>query len=134
MNNNVAIQSNGVIAWDGTAGRLHKITDYTRFAWAFEVVTDIVTETVFKIVSAPPSAADPCVAGASSDVKAVAICTDPITPAPNAEIKIAAGTKAGTICSGTIPCYPNAFVGLAAVSGDTGNVLAVLIRTGPTRS
>jgi len=134
MNNNVAIQSNGVIAWDGTTARLHKITDYTRFAWAFEVVTDIAVEAVFKVVSAPPSSGDPCVAGASSDVKAVAICTDPVTPAPNAEMRIPVGTKAGTICSATIPCYPNAFVGLAAVSGDTADVRAVLIRTGPTRS
>ena len=133
MNNNVAIQSNGVIAWDGATGRLIKITDYTRFAWAFEIITDIAVAAVFKVQSAPPSV-DPCVAGAPTDVKAVAICTNPVTPAPNAEITFPVGTKAGTICSATIPCYPNAFVGLAAVSGNTANVRAVLIRTGPQKN
>lgn len=131
MNNNVAIQNSGAIAWNGTASFPRDIRRHTRFAWSFEVVTAIAVDAVFNIQAAPSSDADPCLPGTFVPVPEISICDLPAEPGPQATIVIPAGTPAGTICSGTIPCFPDAFVNLVPASGDTANVRAVLIRSGP---
>ena len=129
-NNNVAIQSNGTVAWNGTTAFAKDITKYTRFAWVFEVIAPLAADTIFKVQSAPPSAPDPCIPGVFTDVMVTPICAGNAVAAVG-QIVIPAGTPVGSECSGTIPCYPNKFIRLAAVSGDNADVLAVLVRTGP---
>ncbi len=133
MNHNIGIGTAGTIAWDGAAAFPADITKWNQFGWSFQVTADIAVDAVFHVQAAPPSAADKCVPGAFADVLAVAICQlrNPVLPGDVATITIPAGTKAGTECAGTIPCRPNTFVRLAAISGDTPNVKAVLLRHGP---
>ena len=131
MNHNIGIQTAGTVAWDGAAAFASDITKWNQFGWSFEVTADIVTDAVFKVQAAPPSAADKCVPGVFEDVPEIAICKEPAAAGALAQVTIPAGTKAGTECAGTIPCRPNAFVRLASVSGDTANVKAVLLRQGP---
>lgn len=133
MNNNVGIQNFGSIAWDGAAATLADISNTQRFGWCFTVTADIAVAAVFKVVSAPASAGNPCVPGASEDVMVKPICSEPGAAPTLGTFVIPAGTKAGAECSGTIPCFPNKFVGLAAVSGDTDSVLAVLVRHGSSK-
>lgn len=130
MNSNPGIQNNATIAWDGTNAFAKDITKHVHFGWAFEVTGAIATAAVFKVQSAPPSANDPCVPGAFTDVPAVGICQPPVQGAL-ATVTIPAGTPIGTVCAATVHCRPNAFVRLASVSGTTANVKAVLIRQGP---
>jgi hypothetical protein len=133
MNNNPGIQMQATTAWTGAAAVLGDITKHVNFGWQFEVTAPITVDAVFKVVSAPPSAGDPCVPGASSDVSAIAICQAPgsVPAGTLAQFTIPAGTPVGTLCSGTIPCRPNAFVGLAAVSGTVASVRAILLRQFP---
>lgn len=132
MNSNPGIQNVGTVAWSGTTAYDADIRKFVRFGWVFEVATTLVADTIFKVQAAPPSDADACAAGVFADVPEISICDKIAAPGPAAQITLPAGTPAGTICSGTIPCRPNAFVRLAAVSGNTSSVRAVLIRQGPT--
>lgn len=131
MNNNVGIQSRGLIAWNGAAAFPRKITGFTRFGFVFEVIAPLAANTIFAVEAAAPSAADVCVPGPFTRVLEVPICVAPIVPQPEARFIIPAGTAVGTICAGTIPCYPGTFIRLAAISGDIADVLAVLVLTGP---
>lgn len=132
MNNNVAIQNVGTIAWDGAAAFPADIRRFTRFAWAFEVTAAITADAVFNVESAPPSPTDNCAPGVFAPVEEVSICDIPAVPGPQATITIPAGTPVGSICSGTIPCVPNAFVRLAGAGGTVASVKGVLVRQGPT--
>lgn len=124
MNHN-DLQNTVKRAWDGTAAYPANIVEHLYFSFGFEVTAPIVTAARFKVQAAPASLADPCVPGAFVDVEAIPLCDGVALAAGTlAEIEIPAGTPAGAICSGTIPCFPNVFVRLAAVSGDTANVLA----------
>lgn len=133
MNNNPGIQMQATTAWTGAAAILGDISKHVNFGWQFEVTGVIAADAVFKVVSAPPSAGDPCAPGAVSDVLVVPICEKPGSAVPGevASIRIPAGTPVGTLCAGTIPCRPAAFVGLAAVSGTVANVRAILLRQFP---
>lgn len=131
MNSNVAIQNEGVVAWNGLASFPRDIRKHTRFAWSFEVTAAIAVDAVFNIQSAPPSDADPCVPGVFVPVPEISICDNIAVPGPQATVTIPAGTPIGTICSGTIPCRPDAFVQLTAASGTTASVTAVMVRQGP---
>lgn len=132
MNSNPAIQNQANIAWDGAAATLHDIRKHVNFGWQFEVVGAIAVDAVFKIVSAVPNAANDCVPAAGrTDVPAIARCDGALVPGEVAEVTIPAGTPVGTVCSGTVPCRPAAFLGLAAVSGTTENVRAIMLRQYP---
>ena len=130
MNSNVGIQTPGLVAWDGAASFPREIRKYTQYGFTFETTALLAADAVFKLQSAPPSAADPCVPGTFTDVLEVAICQVPATGAL-ATITIPANTPAGQMCNGTFPCYPDAFVQLVPVSGPTASVKAVLILKGP---
>lgn len=134
MNTNIAIQNVATVAWDGTTARAADIRPFTLFAWSFEVTADITTDAVFIVESADPSVADDCVPDTFSNVQDIVLCQSPgnTSTAGDATITIPAGTVAGTILGGTIHCRPAAFVRLAADSGDTANVTAVIVRHGPT--
>lgn len=131
MNNNVAAQNVGTIAWDGTTAFPGDIRKFTRFAWSFEVTAAIAADAVFNIESAPVSPTDNCAPGAFAPVEEISICDIPAVPGPQATITIPAGTPIGSICSGTIPCVPNPFVRLASGSGTVASVKGVLVRQGP---
>jgi hypothetical protein len=131
MNSNPGIQNNATVAWDGTTYFAKDISKHVHFGWSFEVIAALGADTIFKVQSAPPSAGDPCVPGAWTDVPVVPICQAPVNPAPDAEFVIPAGTPVGTVCAGTIPCRPDKFVRLQTVSGEVADVRAVLIRQGP---
>lgn len=131
MNSNVAMQNNGLLAWDGAAAYPRDIRRHIRFAWTFEVTAAIAADAVFNIEAAPVSDADPCAPGAFAPVPEVPICDIPAVPAPQAQVIIPAGTPIGTVCSGTIPCRPNAFVRLTGASGTVASVRAVMILNGP---
>lgn len=131
MNSNPGIQNVPSIAWDGTTAFAKDISKFVRFGWSFEVIAPLAADTIFKVQAAPPSAADRCLPGTFVDVEAITICQAPVAAGELAQFTLPAGTAVGTICSGTIPCRPNAFVRLAAVSGDTADVRAILLRQGP---
>lgn len=131
MNTNPGIQNNATVAWNGTTARPMDIRKYVNFGWSFEVIAALGADTVFKVQAAPPSPGDPCVPGTFADVEAITICQAPVQDGALATFTIPAGTPVGTVCAGTIPCRPGAFVRLAAVSGETADVLAVGIRQGP---
>jgi hypothetical protein len=131
MNNNVAIQNVGTVAWDGTTSYPGDIRRFTRFAWSFETTADLTADAIFNVEAAPPSPADNCLPGTFEPVEEISICDVPAIPGPQATITIPDGTLAGTVCSGTIPCVPNAFVRLTALAGQTPTIRAVLIRQGP---
>lgn len=131
MNTNVGIQNTGVIAWDGTTAFPRDIRRHVRFGFSFEVVTALTQDTVFNVLAHDPSEANDCLPGASRPVAEVPTCVGPLVPAAQATFVLPAGTPAGTICAGTIPCYPGAFVSLAAASGQTAQVKAVMILQGP---
>lgn len=132
MINNPAIQTPGVIAWDGTTARFHDVRKFNDFAFSFEVLTTLAADAVFVVQFAPESVGDPCVPGTPYDAPANAVCADGLAPGALAEVTIPSGTLAGTLCSGTVPCRPERFVGLRHVSGGA-NVRAVLVRQGPKR-
>lgn len=128
---NIGIGTTGTIAWDGTTAFPMDIRKHIRFGWSIEVTGAIAADAVFNIQSAPPSDANPCVAGTWVAVPEVSICDFPAVPGAQAKITIPAGTPVGTICSGTIPCRPNAFVRLVSSAGTTANVKVVALRQGP---
>ena len=130
VNSNIAVQTSSTIAWDGTAAFAGDLRTHTRFAWTFEVTTTLAADTVFKFQSAPADVANRCLPGAFTDVDAIPTCDNSIV-AGLATVTLPAGTLAGAVCSGTLPCRPDAFIRLAAVSGNTANVKAVLLRQGP---
>jgi len=134
LNHNVGISSNGVIALiNGVAPATPRsLKKWTRFGWVVEVHTAIATNAVFKVQFAPPSAANPCIPGVFVDALDVPICAVSPVVGALAEFTIPAGTAVGSNCAVTINCRANEFVRLVAVSGDTANVNAVLVRTGPT--
>jgi hypothetical protein len=131
MNSNVGIQNVGSVAWDGLVTRGYDIRKFVRFGWSFEVIGAIAADAIFNVEAAPPSDADPCVAGVYAAVPEVSICDRPAVPDAQAQVTIPAGTPIGTICAGTIPCRPNAFVRVNPLSGTTANVRVVLVRQGP---
>ena len=124
------IQNVPLLAWDGAAATARDITKHTRFGYTFEVKADIGTDAVFGFQAAPASAADPCAPGAFTTVEEVPICTAVAAGTP-ARLTIPAGTKAGAVCHATLPCRPNKFLRLVAVSGDTANVVGVMVLQGP---
>lgn len=131
MNHNPAIQNVPSRAWDGTLAYPADMSEFVYHAFAFEIMTDIAVDAVFKVQAAPASAGDPCVPGTFVDVDAVATCMgEVIAPGTDETIVIAAGTEAGALCSAAIPCRQK-FVRLASVSGDTDNVFAFHLRSGP---
>jgi len=135
MNLNHARQHPSRVAWDGAAPASIDIRKFNDFDWTFEVVMDLANDTIFNVMSAPPSDADPCVAGTWEPVPEVLTCLAgfgiAVFPEPQATIVLPAGTPAGSLCTATIPCRPNAFVSLAAGSGDTGSVRVTAGLHGP---
>jgi hypothetical protein len=130
IQSNIAIQTVGTVAWDGTVGASADIRKFVRFAWSFQIVTTLVADLVMGFEAAPVSAIDNCLPGTFVNVDAIASCTG-VAVAGQATVTIPAGTVAGTICSGTIPCRSGAFIRLEAVSGDATALRAVLLRQGP---
>lgn len=131
MNNNPAIQSPGVIAWDGAASTPFDVQRYNEYGFSFRVTTDVAVDAVFKLQSAPASAADVCVPDAFVDVDAFGSCQSPAEVGELAQVIIPAGTVAGTVCAASFPCRPNRFMQLVPVSGDTANVQVVAVLHGP---
>ena len=127
---NWAIQNQPRVAWTGTAARPIDIRKFVGFAFAFEVIAPLAVDTVFEIQAAPASDVDRCVPGAFEAVPEIASCADGAV-ADVSRVTIPAGTAVGSVCTGTIPCRPNAFVRLAAVSGDTADVIAAVVLSGP---
>jgi hypothetical protein len=131
MNHNNAIQNVASRAWDGTLAYPADMSEFVYHAFSFEVVTDIAVDAVFKVQSAPSSTGDPCVPGTFADIAATPTCMgEAITLGTDEEIVIPAGTEAGALCSAAIPCRQK-FVQLAPVSGDTDNLVAFHVRSGP---
>lgn len=131
VQSNVTIQNVGTIAWDGTSAFAADIRKFTRFGWSFEVTGVIAVDAVFSIEAADPDPSDNCSPDSFADVPEIALCSGGAAPGNTSEVTIPAGTPVGTICAVTIPCRPGAFVRLAAESGTTANVSAVLVRQGP---
>ena len=131
MNRNVGIQHQGLIVWDGANQYARDIRRHTDFGFVFEVRADLAADTIFKVQAHNPTVADNCVPDVPFDVLEIPICQPIVTPQPNAQIVIPAGTPVGSVCAATIPCYPAAFVSLAPVSGTTANVLGTIVLAGP---
>jgi hypothetical protein len=133
MNINVASQNNGFLAFSGAAAASPAIDirQHNNYGFTFNVTADIAVDAIFKVQAAPPSDADPCVAGTFVEVEEVPICSGPLVPAPTSQIMIPAGTKQGSVCTGTLPCKPDAFIKVLPVSGDTANVVVVAVLGGP---
>lgn len=128
---NYAIQNQPRVVWDGTTAREIDIRRHVGYAFSFEVTADLPADAVFNFVSAMPSAADPCVAGAYESVPEVATCEGVAEVGPQASVTIPAGTVAGTVCTGTLPCRNGAFLRLNAASGPTDSVLVAAVLHGP---
>lgn len=133
MNPNHGIQHSSRVAWDGTTGMPIDIRKHVGFSFSFEVTVDLVADTVFNVMAAPPSDADPCVPGAFVAVPEVLTCVADfgVQPLPQATIVLPLGTPAGSICTAALPCRPNAFVALAAAGGSTSSVRATAGLHGP---
>ena len=130
---NTAMQNTGLLAWDGAAAATIDVRKHTKFAWTFEVQADLTADTIFEVQAAPPDDTDPCIGGVPHPVDEVLTCVAPwgTVPNPLTQIVLPAGTVAGQKCSATIPCKPDAFVLLKGLSGDVGNVRAVMVLSGP---
>jgi hypothetical protein len=130
MNFLPTVQNVASMAFDGAASFPKDVTAFNNFGFSFEVTAAIAADAVFKFQSAPPSAADPCIPGAFTDVVAIARC---VTPAVGAleTITIPAGTPVGSICAGSIPCKSGKFLQIVPVSGTTASVHVVMVRQGP---
>lgn len=137
MNLNVAVQHQGIIAWSALAAPVNPgidIRQYNAFSFTFTVDSDITTEAVFEVRSAPPLPTDNCMGDVAnaSDIPVVAFCsTNGEIAAPKSQIIFPVGTLKGSVCAAAIPCRPDAFVKLFAVSGDTGKITAVAVLSGP---
>lgn len=133
MNRNVGIQNQGLVAWPGGTGpgTPRDIRRHTDFGFVFEVTAALAADTIFAVKAHDPSPTDNCVPGAARDVPEIALCDNTVQPAANSQILIPAGTPVGSICAATIPCRPGAFVSLAAVSGDTADIVATVVLSGP---
>ena len=135
MNLNHAIQHPSRVAWDGAASAAIDIRKFNDFDFSFEVVQDLTADAVFNVMSAPPSDADPCIAGVWEPVPEVLTCVAgfgiAVFPEPQATIVLPAGTPAGSLCTAAIPCRPNAFVSIMPGSGDTGKIRATAGLHGP---
>lgn len=138
MNINVASQAQGIVAFADPVGVGAPVSPaidlrhHVNFGFTFEVLADLAADAVFKIQSAPPSDADPCLPGDFVEVPEVVIC-DWMTQAPAATstVTIPSGTKKGSICTGTLPCKPDAFIKVVPVSGPQESVSVVAILGGP---
>lgn len=131
MNHNVGMQHPAVLAFDGAASIFRDITRHNYFGFTAEVTADLTADTVFQIVAADGTEADPCVPDTPFNVKEIPLCDPLITPDTDAIVTFPAGTPAGTLCSFTIPCRPARYVSIAAVSGDTDNMRVCLTLSGP---
>lgn len=133
MNFNYGRQHQGLMAWDGLAAAAIDLRHHTGFSFTFQMVADIGVDTTFTFESAPPSDADPCVAGAWTPVKEVLTCVSTwgAQPTDDAGLLIPGGTKAKSICTGTLPCKPDAFIRLAVGVGETADVRAIAVLSGP---
>lgn len=130
MQTNPTIQNSGRLAWSGTTARVIDIRRHVNFGFSFEVIAALAADTVFNVLAHDVNPADNCLPAAGATIPAVAICSQPAQGALSQFI-IPAGTPIGTICGGTIPCRSGSFLSLAAVSGDTADVIAVAILSGP---
>ncbi len=134
MNHNVGLQHPAVLVWTGAVAIPRQIDRYNYFGFTFEVTGAIAADAVFKFVYHDADEVDPCLPGPANDVNVVPLCQSPAFSNPDpevAQITIPAGTPIGQLCVGTIPCRPGKFVSLAAVSGTTANVRAVMTLSGP---
>ena len=127
MQVNYAVQHSSKLAWDGAAAAPIDIRNHVGFTFSFEVMQDLGNDTIFNVMSAPPSDVDPCVPGPWEPVPEVLTCvagfsSPPPVAMPQATIVLPTGTPKGSICSATLPCRPNAFLSLGAGGGDTGSV------------
>ena len=130
---NTAMQNTGLLAWDGANAAPIDVRKHIKFAWTFEVMTDLTADTIFEVEAAPADDADPCIAGTPHPVEEVLTCvaTWGAVPGPQTLITIPAGTLAGQKCSASIPCKPDAFIQVRGVAGDAGNVRVVAVLSGP---
>src|SRR4029079_2040206 len=103
MNLNHAIQHPSRVLWDGAAGAAIDIRKFNDFDFTFEAVQAIANDTIFNVMSAPPSDVDPCIPGAWEPVPEVLTCLAgfgiAVFPEPQATILIPAGTPAGSLCT-----------------------------------
>jgi len=133
MQNNPAISTTGLVAWDGTTARTLPIYNHIQFGWTFEVKTTLAADAIFRFQAAPGSDADHCVPGDLAPVEAIPTCVgEVIADGTPAEIVIPSGTEAGSFCSVALPCRNGRFVALQHISGGE-NVNAVLVLHGPKR-
>src|SRR6187431_1850411 len=99
MNINVASQNQGVLGFAGAAAASPPvdIRQHNNFGFTFHVKTLIAVEAVFKIQSAPPSDADPCLPGPFVEVPEVLTCMSNFGAqgAAQSTIHIPVGTPAG---------------------------------------
>jgi hypothetical protein len=130
---NFAMQHQGILAWDGAAPASIDIRRHVGWSFTFEVMNNLAADTVFNVESAPPSAADPCIADVFVPVEEILTCmsTWGAVPLPQATITLPAGAVAGSICTAALPCKPDAFVRINGASGDIASVRAVAILSGP---
>jgi hypothetical protein len=135
MNFNYASQNQGVMAWDGTTAAAIDLRHHIGFSFTFQTVADIAADTDFEFEWAPPSPADPCVAGAWSPVMETLICSAAwgAQPVNHAGIIIPGGTKAKSICTGALPCKPGAFIRVkpGAIGNESADVRIIAVLSGP---
>jgi hypothetical protein len=137
MNINVASQNQGVLAYTPIqAAALSPpvdIRNHVNFGITFQVVAALAADTIFEVEAAPADDADPCIPGAWHNVEEVLTCraTWGTVPAADSRITIPAGTPVGSICTATLPCKPDAFIRVVPVSGDSADVIVVVVLGGP---
>lgn len=131
MKTNPGIMHTALVAWDGAAAIPRDVTNYSQWAFVFEVKADLAADAIFEVDGFDRLAADRCQhdPATAEAVVDIPICTAVATPAPNSRFIIPAGTKAGTVCSGTTPCNVGPFVGLRHISGGA-DVSATILMTG----
>lgn len=131
MNSNPGISTVVARAFQGTTSYPREVRRFKDFGFAIEVVAAITTDAVFKFQAAKPSDANPCVAGAFSDIPAIPTCVgENLANGELATIVIPAGTPVGTLCSVALPCRA-AFVQPVAVSGTSASVQINHVLQGP---
>lgn len=125
-----------VLAFDGTTAFPTDIHNYTQFGWTIEATAAVAADVAFHVRYHDGTAADPCIPDAAQPVPEVALCSDVnMTPGPDSQFTIPAGTPAGNLCFVTIPCRPGRFVSLEPVAGTgtTANLRATMTLVGPKR-